>query len=234
MNINAIVVDDSHLARISLISDLEEFCPEINIIGEAEDVISAAKVIKVSKPQLIFLDIEMGSHNGFDLLEIIEDKNIAVIFVTGSRDFAINAFQVKATDYLLKPIDPDLLRKAIEKVKAQFNIKESKTNKISLHTSEEVRWVAQEDILRLQSDGNYTKIYFKDQSKLIVAKTLKEYERTLDQKIFIRVHQSHIINIDYVKSFIKSEGGYILMTNNDQIPISVRRRSQVLQILENQ
>lgn len=238
MNIKAVVIDDMDLARKSLIADLSEFCPNVEVLGDANGVIEGAKLIKKTSPELIFLDIEMGAHNGFDLIDIMGDNEADIIFVTGSKDYAIKAFQVSAIDYLLKPIDPDLLQKAVNKVILSRNEKENPKNdtkeiNLSFHTSDEVRWAKSSEIMRLKADGNYTTIYFTDGSNLLVTKTLKEYDNKLAQSGFIRVHQSHLVNRNFIKSFVKTEGGYLLMNNDDQISVSVRKRTFVMEMLEN-
>ena len=229
--LNAIIIDDSELARASIRSDIEEFCPEVKIVGEAENVINGAKLVQSKHPDLVFLDIEMGEYNGFDFLEIIGSKRPNIIFITGSKDYAIKAFKVAAVDYLLKPINPEELVNAVEKVKSQ---KEGTYHSglISFHTQDVVRWSKIEDIIRFEAQGNYTIVYFSDGSKLMVAKTLKDYDERLPKTFFIRVHQSHLVNINYIKSFVKTEGGYLKMKNDDLISVSVRKRAHVMNVLE--
>ncbi len=233
----AVVIDDSELARKNLMADIKEFCPEIQLVGEANDVISGAKLVKQQNPDILFLDIEMGEHDGFDLLDIIGETNANVVFVTGSKEYAIKAFQVNAMDYLLKPIDPELLQKAIEKVAISRNSEKNQEKALeitlSFHTIDEVRWAKSNSILRLEAEGNYTTIFFADGTKLMVTKTLKEYDQKLSKSNFIRVHQSHLVNKDYIKSFVKTEGGYLMMENGDQVSVSVRKRPYVMEILEN-
>ena len=229
--LNAIIIDDSALARASIKSDIEEFCPEINIVGEADNVINGAKLVQNKRPDLIFLDIEMGEYNGFDFLEILGSNRPYIIFITGSKDYAIKAFKVAAVDYLLKPINPEELINAVEKVKSQ---KEETPQKgfISFHTQDAVRWSKVEDIVRFEAHGNYTTVFFSDGTKLMVAKTLKDYDERLSKTFFIRVHQSHLVNINYIKSYVKTEGGYLKMKNDDLISVSVRKRAYVMNVLE--
>ena len=228
------------LAIASLKADLEEWHADtIEVIGTANGVMDAAKQIKKLKPELVFLDIHMGDGDGFDLLEIINQDNIAVVFTTASKDFAIQAFQVSAVDYLLKPIDPELLQLSIQKVKDFLNRNKvdetldhtSETrHTISLITQEEIRVVNISDIIRLQAMGNYTQFYISDNSKVLVTKTLKDFEKILGSS-FLRVHQSHLINMSHVRAYIKTEGGYIEMVDKSHVPVSVRKKPQVMSIL---
>lgn len=230
----AIIVDDLPLAIASLKADLEEYHPDIHILDTATGVMDAAKKIKKHKPDLIFLDIHMGDGDGFDLLEIIQSEKIKVIFTTASKDHAIKAFQYSASDYLLKPVDPELLANAINKLKSSDLFEDSTnlntTNTITLNTQEEIRLVNKIDIIRLESMGNYTTFYLADESKVLVTKTLKEFEKLLSHD-FIRSHQSHLVNINHVKSYIKTEGGYIELKNGKHVPVSFRKRASVIEAL---
>lgn len=237
--LSCIIIDDLALARENLKADLADHCPDIEIKGEAEGVVTGIKLLKKVKPDFIFLDIEMQDGDGFDLLEILESDDIKVVFVTASKDFAIKAFQYVAVDYLLKPVDPELLVNAVRKVKQALQDLSSvvteqpqSSDKISLSTAEELRVVSIKDIVRCESMGNYTQVYFTDGGKLLVTKTLKDFDRRLGPEGFLRVHQSHLINQSYIKSFVKTEGGYILMKDDSQISVSVRKRAEVLAAIE--
>lgn len=221
------------LAIESLKADLLEYHNnEIEIVATAGGVMEAAKVIKKLRPELLFLDIHMGDGDGFDLLEIIEQENIAVVFTTASKDFAIQAFQFSAVDYLLKPIDPELLKQSISKVKAFLNKSEDERSLdyISISTHDEIRRINVNDILRLEAMGNYTQFFLDDGSKILVTKTLKDYDEALGAD-FIRVHQSHLVNLKHIKAYIKTEGGYIEMKDESHVPVSVRKKPMVMQLL---
>jgi two-component system LytT family response regulator len=193
--------------------------------------LDAAKKIKKYNPDLIFLDIHMGDGDGFDLLEMIRTEDIKVIFTTASKEHAIKAFQYSATDYLLKPVDPDLLKLAIEKI-YKPNIEDkadiiSTDDIITLNTQEEIRLVKRDDIVRLESMGNYTRFYIVDNSKVLVTKTMKEFVELVGSN-FIRVHQSHMVNKKHIRSYIKTEGGYLLMNDESRVPVSVRKKAAVI------
>lgn len=243
--LTAIIVEDNSLALEMLYNDISEKHKEIEIIGTATSVVAASKLLRKHQPDILFLDIMLGDGTGFDVLEIIPNLQSKIVFVTASDEFAIKAFKFSAIDYILKPYSDEDLTTAIEKVqqqiqpeKEQLNVlKEAVTTpntrpkKISLHTLEKIIVTDIEDIIRCQSDNNYTTFYFKNQQKILVSKTLKFYADLLRDVGFLRVHQSHLINTKYIKEFIKSDGGYLLLKDNSNIPVSVRKRNEVLAIL---
>ena len=236
MILDTLIIDDLPHAIANLKAEIDDSHPEINVIDTADGVMDAAKKIKKYNPRLIFLDIHMGDGDGFDLLEMIATEEIKVIFTTASKDHAIKAFQYSASDYLLKPVDPLLLKKAIDKVLSNFTEEkqssETSEDLIALNTQEELRVVRRDDILRLESMGNYTTFYLRDGSKVLVTKTMKEFEKILGND-FIRVHQSHIVNKSHIRSYIKTEGGYLLMNDASRIPVSVRKKTAVIDALTN-
>jgi two-component system LytT family response regulator len=231
MTLNTLIIDDLPHAIANLRAEIEDNHPEINIVDTADGVMDAAKKIKKYNPDLIFLDIHMGDGDGFDLLEMIRTEDIKVIFTTASKEHAIKAFQYSATDYLLKPVDPDLLKLAIEKI-YKPNIEDkadiiSTDDIITLNTQEEIRLVKRDDIVRLESMGNYTRFYIVDNSKVLVTKTMKEFVELVGSN-FIRVHQSHMVNKKHIRSYIKTEGGYLLMNDESRVPVSVRKKAAVI------
>lgn len=240
-NLTAVLIDDLELARISLRADIEDNCPHVDIIGEADGVLSGAKLLKAADPDIVFLDIDMQDGNGFDLLDILPEKKAHIIFVTGKTEHALKAFQYSAVDYLLKPVDTDLLVKAVDKVQekaplSETNVELLKSNissptRLALHTTEQILVAETSDIIRLESMGNYTQFYFADGSKELITKTLKIYDAMLDEKTFVRVHQSHLVNVNHIKSYIKTEGGYLLMKDGSRVPVSVRKKGYVMELL---
>lgn len=244
--LTAIIIDDIKLARETLKADLSEYCPKIKLIGEADSVVSGLKILKKESPDILFLDVELEDGIGFDILELLGDKlDSKVIFTTASNEYAIKAFQVAAVDYLLKPIDPDLLVKAVEKTqlvdsstKDQIEIlsdnlkPEKRLTKIALHTLDKIVISDIKDIIRCEASGNYTTFYLRDGDKVMVTKTLKEYDELLSDYNFIRTHQSHLANANLIKEFVKTEGGYLLMVDDSNVPVSVRKRAEVVQYLD--
>ena len=243
--ITAVLVDDMPNALEMLANDIIKNHREITIIGTANSVVSAAKLLQKKQPDILFLDIMLGDGTGFDLLEIFPNLTSKIIFVTASDAYAIKAFKFAAIDYILKPYTEEDLANALEKVQHkiqpddhQLSILQqtvmqpsSQPKKISLHTAEKIIVVNIEDIIRCKSDNNYTTFYFVNGSKILVSKTLKYYADLLKEVDFIRVHQSHLINIKYIKEFIKSDGGYLLLKDSSNVPVSVRKRNEVLHIL---
>jgi len=240
---DAVIIDDIQLAIDSLAADITDCCPDINIVGTANSVVSGAKLLKEMKPELLFLDIEMPDGTGFDLLDLIEDHTYHVIFTTGSKEYAIKAFQYAAVDYLLKPVDADLLVAAVSKVGStlpfnrtqnkiiQDQLKPEKRSHITLNTQEEIRVVHLLDIIRCESMDNYTRFILIDGTKVLVSKTLKSFEIELPDEDFFRSHQSHLVAINQITSYIKMEGGYLLMSNGDHVPVSVRKKPMVIDLL---
>jgi len=239
--IRAIIVDDIPEAILVLKADLENYCVNIDVIGSAEGVVSGAKLIRETKPDLVFLDIQMKDGSGFDLLDLVREIPFKLIFTTASDEYAVKAFKFSAVDYLLKPIDPDELMDAVSRVEQQDKpsqrldlLKENfvTTKKIALNTLDKIHIVTIEDILRCESNINYTQFFFTDGSKLLVTKTLKEFDHLLSEHGFIRVHQSHLINTNFIKEFLKSDG-MIVMKDGTKVPVSTRKKQVLMDMIAN-
>jgi len=244
--IKAIIIDDIEQARLTLKKDLRVYAPDIEIIGEANGVIEGAKLLKNIKPDILFLDIQMQDGSGFDLLDILKEINFKIIFITASDAHAIKAFRYAAIDYLLKPVDPDELVSALKKYREQkLNenekyqlLNESLKNhqkpheRLALHTQDKIFIVNINDIIRCESNVNYTEFFFNTGKKLLVTKTLKDFEDLLSDQGFYRVHQSHLVNTKYIKEFVKTDGGYLMMNDGGSIPVSTRKRPEVIKMLE--
>lgn len=243
--IKAIIVDDMPLAIATLKKDIETHFPKIEILETALGVVTGAKTINNMKPDLIFLDIQMQDGDGFDLLDLLKEPLPKVIFTTASDSHAVKAFQYAAIDYILKPIDIELLSQAIQKAAlsmetsqdqiqiAQKALHNEEQSRIALNTQQELKIVEILDIVRCESFSNYTTFHFSNKEKIVVTKPLKEYEKLLKDKGFLRTHQSHLVNMDYVQSFQKSDGGYLLLKDESMIPVSVRKRPTTLEALKN-
>jgi len=239
--IRAVIIDDIPEAIAVLKADLENYCVNIEVVGSAEGVVTGAKLIKEIKPDLVFLDIQMKDGSGFDLLEILGDVNFKLIFTTASDEYAVKAFKFAAVDYLLKPIDPDELMDAVSRVEGQDKpaqridlLKENfvKAKRIALNTLQKIHIVNVEEILRCESNINYTMFYFTDGTKLLVTKTLKEFDNLLSGHNFIRVHQSHLINTSFIKEFLKSDG-VIVMKDGTKVPVSTRKKEVLMEMISN-
>lgn len=245
--INSIIVEDEHHNRENLLSILKEYCPSVHVLASCASALEARKKIIELQPDLVFLDIEMPGKDGFSMLESLPELNFEVIFVTAFSDYAVKAIKFSALDYIIKPIDTMELLKAVDKASKKKkermrNIrmanlienqhKEEHKKTLALPLSDKIEFVEVSNIIRCQADGNYTMFHLRNGEKLLISKTLKEYDELLSSFNFLRVHQSHLINLDEIKSFIKTDGGYILMKDGTSIIISRQRREMVLGILK--
>ena len=246
----AIIVDDNERARIALRSDLEDYCSQVNIIGEADGVESAFVLIQQKQPSLVFLDIKMGDGTGFDLLERLKKANtngsFNLIFTTAYDEYAIKAFKYAAIDYLLKPIDADDLVAAVHRVEATRQhanaspqlevlmqyVQKSQPKKLSLPEAERVHIVAIDEILYCRSDKNYTTFFLADKRKITVSKTLKEYEALLANNHFVRVHHSYLVNLYQVNELVKVNGPFLKMADDSEVPVSSRKKDFLYQRLK--
>ena len=243
--INAIIVDDELHARESLSSLLEIYCPSINILAMTNNLSEAKLAIETLKPDLLFLDIEIGEDNGFDLVETLYQIDFQIIFTTAFSEFALKAFQVNAVDYLLKPIDPSLLKSAILKVKKRnstnqmqrqlTNLVESmeskKIKKIAISSLEGISFIEVEKIVHVVGSGNYSTFHLLNNHKVTCSKSLKHFEKILPKNIFFRCHQSHLINLDFVQR-VKSSDSVIELTDQYQAPLSKSKKEQLMKIMK--
>ncbi len=249
--ITAVLVDDDINLREGMKGLLALYAPDIKIIGEADSVASGVDILTKLDPQVVFLDIQMNDGTGFDMLESLSEINGKVtshiVFITAYEHYAIKAFRFSALDFLLKPVSPDDLEKVIDKIRNVLekdndyshidllleNIRKKADNfkRIALSNSDGIHLLDISDIIRCESDDNYTKFFIKNRKPILISKTLKEYEELLTEHDFVRIHQSHLINLAYVKAYVKKDNGYVLMTDDCQLPISQRKREQLQEIL---
>lgn len=244
--LTAIIVEDMIDALQLLKSDLETRHPEVEVIATAQSVVEAAKVLRKKQPDILFLDIMLGDGTGFDLLEIFPDLKSKIIFVTASDEFAIRAFKFAAIDYVLKPYSYEELDLAVGRAKEQIQpnkerltilketlyAPEKKPDKISLHTLDKIIIVNLDDIIRCESDSNNTIFYLQDKQKIFVTKTLKYFSDMLKSYNFIRIHQSHLVNLQCISAYIKTDGGYLMLKNGENVPVSVRKKTEIIEILD--
>lgn len=244
----AIVIDDEKNGRENLSGLIRQYCPQLKLVAEAASVAEAILKIEEFHPRLIFLDIEMPGGNGFKLLEHFKTFLFEVIFVTAYDNYAIKAIRFSASDYILKPINLNELLVAVEKACEHINqqtenerIRQLYQNtqqpanaRIGLPLSDRVEFVEVKTIIRCQGESNYTHLYFTAKKPLLVAKSLVEFEELLADHGFIRVHKSHLVNLNHVTSISKNDGGTLVLSNGDSILISRRRKEFVASCLKNQ
>ncbi|WP_020595757.1 LytR/AlgR family response regulator transcription factor [Spirosoma panaciterrae] len=241
MMIKAVIIDDEEHCRETLSMQLEKYCPDVTVVATFASAMAGLPYLQQTPPDLLFLDIEMPLLNGFELLEKLPAVPFAIIFTTGYDMYAIKAIRFSALDYLLKPIDRDDLQKAVGKFQRksiaqmaqQIEILVEKLGakkvrqKIALPTAHGFDVIPTDTIVRCEADDNYTHVVLKTGKSLLVSRTLKEIEELLAGEGFLRIHQSHLINLDELQRYIRGEGGYVVMSDNSSVPVS-RSRKEVL------
>ena len=245
--LRTIIIDDEPHVRKTLARMVEEECSNVKLLKSADGVKSGLKAIDEQNPDLVLLDIKMDDGTGFDLLKKAEPINFKVIFITAFDQYAIQAFKFSAIDYLLKPVDPEDLVQAVNRaeqmVQQDFstqlkvldeNLKnpDVKGKKIILRTSETVHLVKVTDISYCESDLSYTQFYLTDGQKILVSRTLREFEDMLKEVGFFRVHKSFLVNLFAISRFEKADGGYLVMENKDRVPVASRKRNQLLEMFD--
>jgi len=243
----AVLVDDevANLENLKIL--LNKHCPNIKVVASAANVEEAFTQVNLHHPDLLFLDIQMGKTTGFDLLNQLTEKTFEVVFVTAYDNYGIQAVKFAALDYLLKPVDPEELKAAVEKAEIRFRNKingeqlnfllsqikksEQSSPKIALPQQHEIRYVSVDDIVRCVADNTYTFFFLSNGDKILISKPLKEYSDLLKPQGFVRAHQSHLVNPNFVKSWLKEDGGTLLMDNGDKIPVSKPNREMVKEVL---
>lgn len=247
MAIKAIIVDDELGARESLSKMIEKNCKQLEVVAKADSMLTAYEVINTLKPDLVFLDIEMPNGNAFDLLEKFKEIDFNIIFTTAYDHYAIKAIKFSAVDYILKPIDPEELVLAVKRLENKIGQKSSlnsqfktllsnvkpgnKLKKVGIPDGDGLIFINLADIIRCDSDGNYTFFILTSGKKIIASRTLGEYEQMFADDNFFRVHRSHLINLEHVKKYIKGEGGYVVLSDNSQVEVSRRNKNDFLERL---
>lgn len=244
----ALIIDNEENIRNALKELIESFCPEITSLQEATSVATGVKAIHAFEPHILFLDVELDDGTGFDILKEIEFPDFQLIFTTAHNKYALQAFKFSAIDYLIKPIDPDELSKAVAKAKANIksaDLKEQLTimmsqlahkmdteKKIVLKDSTATYFIKVSDILFCEAEGTYTKFNISPDKIILVSKNLKEYESMLEPEGFIRTHHAFLVNPNKIKMYDRSDGGMLVLETGRTVPISQRKKEMVLQLLE--
>lgn len=239
----AILIDDEISNLENLRTLLEKHCPQVTILATAQNVSEGVTEIEKHLPALVFLDIQMGDQTGFDVLKLLPKRNFEVIFVTAYDQYGIQAVKFAALDYLLKPIDIEELINSVNNAEQKLRSKtqtsqldflmqqltkpEANVSNIALQMQSEIRYVALSEIIRCEADNTYTYFFLANGEKILVSKSLKEYADLLRPKGFLRAHQSHLVNPKYVKSWLKEDGGVLLLTSHEKIPVSKPNKETV-------
>lgn len=243
MIIKSIIIDDEAHNLENLKGLLEKNCTNIQVVASASSAEEGLEMITNYQPDLVFLDIEMPYKNGFEMLESMENVSFEVIFVTAFNQYALKAIKTCALDYIMKPIAIPELKEAVHRVSQIVSEKNenqklkllvqnlkniNQPQKIALPTAEELYFVSINDIVRCKGENNYTMFFLANGNSILVSRTLKEWDDLLGSHQFIRTHQSHLINSMYVKSFVKKDGGYILMNDGSMVSVSKNKKEQTL------
>jgi two-component system LytT family response regulator len=242
-----LIIDDEKPTREFIRRVLESFKLNAAIFIDGENVESGIKAIEEIQPDLVLLDIQMPDGNGFDVLRRAQYKNFEVIFITAFQEFAIQAIKFSALDYILKPIDLEELQNSINRAldtmnqktdESQFsalqdNIQPNQKRKLVLKTLESIHIVEIDNIIRCEADKNYTSFFLAEGKRILVSKTLKDYDTMLSGYSFFRVQQSHLININFIERYDKQDGGFVIMKDGASVPLSPAKKDQFFQLLEN-
>jgi two-component system, LytTR family, response regulator len=246
--LSALIIDDEEKVREVLVHMLSVYCPNIKVIGQANSVASGYSLILEQKPDVIFLDVRMPDGTGFDLLKKFANIDFYFIIITAYEEYAIQAFKVSALDYILKPVDSTDLVDAVSKLtktitNEETNLKfdtllsnigneRNKISKIVLKTQESVFVVEIDDIIRCESQNNYTLFHLQNKTTILISKTLKEYDEMLSPLSFIRCHQTHLVNSKYILKFIKHPNLSLMMVDGTIIPVSIRKKETIEKMLK--
>ncbi len=241
----AVLVEDDKNNRDYALEILKSSHPEINILGEYDNVVDSISAITEFKPQLLLLDIDLKDGVAFEILKAIPSYDYRIVFISAHQDYALQAIKFSALDFILKPYSPSELIEAIDKVidslkEEQYQKKietffsnfDTQSKKLVLKTSDAIHVVKIEDIIRIEADNYYSKVLLCDNTDIVVSKALKEFERLLQNYNFIRVHQSHLINLGKIKYFDKRDSGGIVMISGDNVPVSSRKKQSIFSIID--
>ena len=243
--LRAILIDDDQSNLSALSEKLLKHCPEVQVIGICDNGEDGIIAIENDKPDLVFLDIEMPLMNGFVMLQQLKYRNFELVFVTAYDHYAIKAIKYSALDYLVKPVEIDDLKAAVTKAEANKNSRNSQLQmdlllehlnnkqpkRITIPTSDGLRFINIEDIVYLEASNNYTNIYLSTDQKLLVSRTLKDFEDILPSDTFLRIHHSTVINKYYVEKYIRGDGGQVVMRHGKVLDVSKRKKSEFLQAI---
>lgn len=244
--LKAILIDDELSSLQNLQQKLVEFCPDVTIVASTQKPEEAILLIRQHKPDVIFLDIEMPRMNGFRMLDELGEFEFDIIFTTAYNHYAVDAIRISAFDYLMKPVAIKDLQSAVERLavfrqsqtkdkldvlRQSLSANRSQEEKIAVPTTEGLEFIPIKNILHIESSSNYSKLFFVEGKPILVTRLLKEFEDLLLPYHFFRVHNSHLINLKYIKKYIRGEGGQVVMQNGDVIDVSRRKKDEFLKLM---
>lgn len=244
--LKAILIDDELNSLQNLQNKLEKYCPAVKVLSALQKPEEAIQIIKQYKPDVLFLDIEMPKMNGFRLVEELGDFEGEIIFITAYNHFAIEAMRISAFDYMVKPVSIADLQNAISRLlhkrtahtkerlsllKQSIEENKSQDNKIAVPTNEGLEFIIIKNILRIESSTNYSRLFLINKQSLLVTRLLKDFEELLTPYKFFRVHNSHLINLNYISKYIRGDGGQVVMENGDVVDVSRRKKEEFLSLL---
>jgi two-component system, LytTR family, response regulator len=244
--INALIIDDEEDGREVLKLAIDKYCPEISVIQLCDTPEQGLEAIKINKPDLVFLDVQMPNMSGFDLLQRASPVDFEVIFVTAHDQYAIKAIKFSALDYLLKPVDVTELLNSVQKVKERLQVnnahryqsvlhnvqyKKKNIEKLAIPTAEGIDFFETDDLIFCKADGSYTELFLTNKTSKIVCKNLKDFEGLLMESGFCRVHHAALINMQHIQKYVKGEGGHVIMTDGHIVNISRRKKEEFLLLL---
>lgn len=250
--LKAVIIDDEANSREALAGKLDLFCPELELAGQGASVEEGVSLLVDASVDLLFLDIDLAGESGFDLLNALSEErknSLAIIFITAHDEFAIQAIKFSALDYLLKPVDPEELVKAVRRLESEKGIPQKAASlnvlvenirqasdspkKIVVPTSDGIHVIRLSDIIRLESSSNYTTFFLHNEKNLLASKTLKEFDNMLEGYSFLRIHKSHLVNINFLKKYVQTDGGYLVLEDGSRIPVANRKKEQLMTLLKN-
>lgn len=248
-NITSILVDDEQASRETLMTILNRYCPEVQILAQAANMQEAYEQIHKFKPKLVFLDIEMPQGNAFTLLDKFDEISFNIVFTTAYKQYALEAIKVEALDYLLKPISINEVIQAVEKTKKKMRIPLKKNEiaqmssslqqaqqanpYLAISVSNGYEMILRDDIVRCEANESYTFLILKGGVKKIISKRLGDLESILAANDFFRIHHSHIVNRKHIKNYVRGEGGTVITDDDQEIPVSRRKKTEFLEWLTN-
>jgi two-component system, LytTR family, response regulator len=240
--IRATIIDDEAKSIATLQGLIEEYCDGIKVVSTANSVAAGIDAVQKSAPDIVFLDIEMTDGDGFEVLKALPEKKFEVVFTTAYHDYALRAFEFSALHYLLKPVDPDELNKAVYRYgklhnhvnqAIQYDILHkglsNEFRRIALPSLQGITFIDLDDIVRCEAADSYTIFYLRDKSRITVSKSLNKYEKLLDGSFFCRIHDKHLINLKFVSKYVRGKGGNVVLTNGFSVDVSVRRKEEFLE-----